>query len=138
MISSTPRHCWKSANCATHNMVTLPPVCCARRVAKRIATRHSGVLSTTTRNLRGRALSAFVEDVSLIAPMLPFSCCARQGCSTPILPSPLKHMAVRGLLPAEYYPPALGRVEKFRGVSRRIFRGGVLHRQYPAPQFSSR
>src|ERR1700694_66552 len=55
MISSTPRHCWKSAGWAQQRRVTRPPVCCARRAAKRTATRASGVLSTTTRNLRGRS-----------------------------------------------------------------------------------
>src|SRR4051812_6525654 len=53
MISSTPRHCWKSGGVAAHIKVTRPPVCWARRVAKRNATRHSLVLSITTRNLRG-------------------------------------------------------------------------------------
>src|SRR5215469_1712671 len=53
MISSTPRHCWKSGSWAGHISVTRPPVCWALRVAKRSATLCSGVLSTTTRNLRG-------------------------------------------------------------------------------------
>src|SRR5690242_8533682 len=53
MISSTPRHCWKSGGAAGHIRVTRPPVCWARRVAKRRATLHSGVRSITTRNLRG-------------------------------------------------------------------------------------
>src|SRR5579864_2417412 len=53
MISSTPRHCWKSGSWAGHIRVTRPPVCWARRVAKRNATLCSGVLSTITRNLRG-------------------------------------------------------------------------------------
>ena len=35
MISSTPRHCWKSPGSATQSSVTRPPVCWARRVAKR-------------------------------------------------------------------------------------------------------
>ena len=30
----------------------MPPVCCARRAAKRSARRHSGVWSTTARNFR--------------------------------------------------------------------------------------
>src|SRR4051812_23692162 len=53
MISCTPRHCWNSPGEAAHRSVTRPLVCCARRVAKRSATADSGVLSTTTRNLRG-------------------------------------------------------------------------------------
>src|ERR1700749_194591 len=52
MISSTPFHCWMSPGSATQSSVMRPPACCARRVAKRIATLLSGVLSTTTRNLR--------------------------------------------------------------------------------------
>src|SRR5471032_77902 len=63
MISSTPRHCWKSAGWATQSNVTRPPVCCARRAAKRTAILASGVLSTTTRNLRGRS-----DEVSLMGP----------------------------------------------------------------------
>src|SRR5689334_10515204 len=55
MISSTPRHCWKLAGWATQSRVTRPWVCWARRAAKRTATLHSGDLSTTTRNLRGRS-----------------------------------------------------------------------------------
>src|ERR1044072_4722177 len=53
MISSTPRHCWKSGGVAAQSSVTRPLVCWARRVAKRSATADSLVLSITTRNLRG-------------------------------------------------------------------------------------
>src|SRR6185436_14207552 len=38
----------------TARSVTMPCVCSARRAAKRIATLHSGDLSTTTMNLRRR------------------------------------------------------------------------------------
>src|SRR5690348_12797748 len=60
MISSTPRHCWKSGSWVGHIRVMRPPVCCARRVAKRSATVHSGVLSITTRNLRGARASGLL------------------------------------------------------------------------------
>src|ERR1700712_4786970 len=74
MISSTPRHCWKSAGWATQSSVTRPLVCWARRAAKRTATLDSGVLSTTTRNLRGRSISLmprFLHPPRAAARVLP-------------------------------------------------------------------
>src|SRR5258708_31582913 len=61
MISSTPRHCWKSGRVAAHKKVTRPPVCWARRVAKRRATADSLVFSITTRNFRGVRPGAVAE-----------------------------------------------------------------------------
>src|SRR3954469_12534972 len=60
MISSTPRHCWKSGGVAAHIKVTRPSVCWARRVAKRRATADSLVLSITTRNFRGARLAGLL------------------------------------------------------------------------------
>src|ERR1700761_2527886 len=66
MISSTPRHCWKSGSWAGHIRATRPLVCWARRVAKRSATLCSAVLSTTTRNLRGARDAGLLMAASLL------------------------------------------------------------------------